>query len=151
VDDLKAFAAANGFANDPNLLRLTGDPNVDPGEAAFDARRDAYDSIFNSVMRENHLDGLFFPQETQEIGDLFTGGVHSTTVSEINIAQLPAVVVPDGAYADGRPFSLEFVGPKFSEPQLLGLAYAFSQLKDYAGRLINLNLATTPGPVPPSA
>jgi Asp-tRNA(Asn)/Glu-tRNA(Gln) amidotransferase A subunit family amidase len=151
VDDLKAFAAANGFANDPNILRLTGDPNVDPGEAAFDARRDAYDSIFNSVMREYHLDGLFFPQETQEIGDLFTGGVHSTTVSEINIAQLPAVVVPDGAYADGRPFSLEFVGPKFSEPQLLGLAYAFSQLKGYAGRLINLNLDTTPGPVPPSS
>ena len=149
VDELKAFAAANGFGNDPNILRLTGDPNVAPGEAAFDARRDAYDSIFNSVMQKYHLDGLLFPQETQEIGDLFTGGVHSTTVSEINIAQLPAVVVPDGAYADGRPFSLEFVGPKFSEPKLLDLANAFTQLKGYKGRLINLNLDTTPGSVPP--
>ena len=83
--------------------------------------RDAYDTIFNSVMQKYHLDGLLFPQETQEIGDIYTGGVHSTTVSEINIAQLPAVVVPDGSYYDGRPFSLEFVGPKFSEPTAAGL------------------------------
>jgi Asp-tRNA(Asn)/Glu-tRNA(Gln) amidotransferase A subunit family amidase len=62
---------------------------------------------------------------------------------------LPAVVVPDGAYSDGRPFSLEFVGPKFSEPQLLALAYSLTQTTGYFGRLINHNLATTPGPTPP--
>ena len=100
-------------------------------------------------MQENDLDGLFFPQETKEIGDLFTGGISSTTVSEINIAELPAVVVPDGSYADGRPFSTEFVGPKFSEPQLLALANAFTQLPGYKGRIINENLETTPGPTPP--
>ncbi len=148
--DLQAFAAAHGFANDSSLVSLAkSDPNVDPGEAAFDARRDAYDTIFNQVMQNNHLDGLFFPQETKEIGDLFTGGISSTTVSEINIAELPAVVVPDGAYADGRPFSTVFVGPKFSEPQLLALANAFTQLPGYKGRIINETLETTPGPTPP--
>lgn len=132
--DLQAFAAAHGFANDSSLLSLAkSDPNVDPGEAAFDARRDAYDAIFDQVMQDNHLDGLFFPQETKEIGDLYTGGISSTTVSEINIAGLPAVVVPDGAYADGRPFSTLFVGPKFSEPQLLALANAFTQVPGYKG------------------
>ncbi len=149
LDQLKNWAAANGFGNDPNLASLTGNPNVEPSEASFDLCRDAYDTIFNGVMKKYHLDGLFFPQETQEIGNIYTGGVHSTTVSEINVAQLPAVIVPDGSYYDGKPFSLEFVGPKFGEPQLLGLAYSLTQTTGYLGRLINYNLATTPGPTPP--
>lgn len=149
LDQLKTWAAANGFGNDSSLNSLNGDPNVQPDMSAFDERRDAYDGIFNSVMKKYHLDGLLFPQETQEIGDIYTGGVHSTTVSEINIAQLPGVVVPDGSYPDGKPFSLIFVGPKFSEPELLGYAYDFSQARDYPGRVINTNLDTTPGPVAP--
>lgn len=151
LDELKTWAAGNGFASDPTLAGFTGDPNTEPSEAAFDVCRDEYDTIFDSVMRNDHLNGLLFPQETQEIGDIYTGGVSSTTVSEINRAQLPAVVVPDGAYADGRPFSLEFVGPKFSEPQLLSLAYSLTQTRGYLGRVINRNLATTPGPTPPPA
>jgi hypothetical protein len=47
--------------------------------------------------------------------------------------------VPDGAYADGRPFSTEFVGSKFSEPQPLGSTYALSQWSGYVGRLVNLS------------
>ncbi len=149
LDQLKTWAAANGFGNDPNLASLTGNPNVEPSEASFDLCRDAYDTIFNRVMKKYHLDGLLFPQETQQIGNIYTGGVHSTTVSEINVAQLPAVIVPDGSYYNARPFSLEFVGPKFSEPQLLGLAYSLTLTTGYLGRLINHNLATTPGPTPP--
>ena len=61
LDQLKTWAAANGFANDPTLAGLTGDPNVEPSEAAFDACRDAYDTIFNSVMQKDHLDGLSLP------------------------------------------------------------------------------------------
>jgi hypothetical protein len=40
-------------------------------------------------------------------------------------------------------------GPEFSEPKPLDLANAFTHLKGYKGRLINLNLDTTPGPVAP--
>lgn len=149
LDELKTWAAANGFGNDPSLNSLNGNPDVQPDMSAFYKRRDAYDGIFNSVMKKYHLDGLLFPQETKEIGDIYNGGVYSTTVSEINIAQLPGVVVPDGSYADGKPFSLIFVGPKFSEPGLLGFAYDFSKAPDYAGRLINLNLDTTPPPAAP--
>jgi Asp-tRNA(Asn)/Glu-tRNA(Gln) amidotransferase A subunit family amidase len=149
--ELKAWAAANGFGDNANLKSLNGDPDVEPDMSAFYKRRDAYDNIFNAVMKKYHLDGLFFPQETKEIGDIYTGGISSTTVSEINIAQLPGAVVPDGSYADGRPFSTIFVGPKFSEPTLLGFAYAFTQTKDYPGRVINLNLSTTPGPTPPTS
>ena len=117
--------------------------------SAFYERRDVYDSIFNSVMKKYRLDGLRFPQETKEIGEIYNGGVSSTAVSEISIAQLPGVVVPDGSYADGKPFSLIFVGPKFSEPGLLGFAYDFSKAPDYPGRLINLNLDMTPPPAAP--
>ena len=121
LDELKTWAAANGFANDPTLASFTGNPNVEPSEAAFDVCRDAYDTIFNSVMQKDHLAGLLFPQETQEIGDLFTGGVHSTTVSEINVAQLPAVVVPDGSYYDGRPFSPRVRGSEVQRAPAAGL------------------------------
>ena len=40
----------------------------------------------------------------------------------------PTVVVPAGYGGDGRaPFGLAFLGPRFSEAQLLGLAHAFEQ------------------------
>lgn len=149
LDDLKAWAGEHGFGTDSSLTGLTGDPDVQPDMSAFYQRRDAYDRIFDGVMKKYKLDGLFFPQQTQEIGGIYSGGVSSTTVSEINIAQLPAVVVPDGSYADGKPFSLEFVGPKFSEATLLGYAYDFTKSKGYPGRVVNRDLETTPGPVAP--
>ena len=46
---------------------------------------------------------------------------------EINIAGLPGVTVPAGAYRSGAPFSLIFVGPMWSESQLLNMAYAYEQ------------------------
>jgi Asp-tRNA(Asn)/Glu-tRNA(Gln) amidotransferase A subunit family amidase len=48
----------------------------------------------------------------------------ATTVSEINIAGLPGVTVPAGRFSGGSPFSLIFVGPMWSEAELLGLAFA---------------------------
>ena len=53
--------------------------------------------------------------------------IHETTVSEINIAGLPGVTVPAGAYASGAPFGLILVGPMWSEADLLGLAFAYEQ------------------------
>ncbi len=53
--------------------------------------------------------------------------IHETTVCEINIAGLPGVVVPAGRYASGSPFCLIFVGPLWSEADLLGLAYDYEQ------------------------
>ena len=51
----------------------------------------------------------------------------ASTVGEINIAGLPGVTVPAGAYRSGAPFSLIFVGPLWSEAQLLAMAYAYEQ------------------------
>ena len=38
----------------------------------------------------------------------------------------PAVTVPFG-YVCGLPVGVSFLGPRFSEPQLIALAYAFEQ------------------------
>ncbi|MBB5786153.1 amidase family protein [Jiangella mangrovi] len=39
----------------------------------------------------------------------------------------PGVLVPAGVDEDGDPFSLQLLGPAFSEPELLGFAYAYEQ------------------------
>ena len=53
--------------------------------------------------------------------------IHETTVSEINIAGLPGVTVPAGAYASGSPFNLIAIGPQWSKADLLGITFAYEQ------------------------
>jgi Asp-tRNA(Asn)/Glu-tRNA(Gln) amidotransferase A subunit family amidase len=98
-------------------------------------------------MEAHNLDALVFPQSVAEIGPIFGGRVRASTVSEINIAQLPGVVVPDGSYASGKPFTLIFLGERWSEDRLLGYAYDYEQA--YGGRIVNHTLSTVPGPVQP--
>lgn len=122
-------------------------PTAVPNISAFARLRARYLRIFDRVMRSKHLDALVFPQETKEIGSLYGGGISSTTVSEINIAGLPGVILPAGAYPDGKPFALIFIGRQWSEAKLLGYAYDYEHAAP--GRIIPTMLATTPGPRPP--
>jgi len=145
--ELLAYAEANGFSDWVLDMLAAGDPEEVPDLTEFHELRDQYLAIFNRVMAEHDLDALVFPQQTHEIGPIYGGSVPATTVSEINIAQLPGVVVPDGAYASGKPFNLIFVGKKWTEAKLLGYAYDYDQA--YDGRIVNRHLATTPGPVAP--
>jgi aspartyl-tRNA(Asn)/glutamyl-tRNA(Gln) amidotransferase subunit A len=72
------------------------------------------------------LDALVFPQMRDELPSLFgKKTIPETTVSEINIAGLPGVTVPAGYYGSGAPFCLIFVGPQWSEADLLAYAYAY--------------------------
>ena len=147
IEELNAWADANGFENDTRINNMLGDVSVEPDLTPFLTNRDNYLRIFNQVMEEHDLDALVFPQQVREIGPIFGGSVSATTVSEINIAQLPGVVVPDGAYDSGKPFNLIFVDKKWSEAELLGYAYDFAEA--YGGRIINRDLKTTPGPTAP--
>lgn len=122
LEELRAFATQHGHSDDVALNRLTGDPSVAPDLTNFNALKSDYLRIFNQVMKAKRLDALVFPQAVREIGDLYGGNVASTTVSEINIAGLPGVVLPDGSYASGRPFSLMFVGRLWREAKLLSYA-----------------------------
>jgi aspartyl-tRNA(Asn)/glutamyl-tRNA(Gln) amidotransferase subunit A len=103
-------------------------PSVPPDLSDFVAAREAYLEIFTAVFAAQTLDGLCFPQMRTDLAGLHSGGrIDETTVSEINIAGIPGVTVPAGFYASGAPFNLIFVGPKWSEAEILALAYAYEQ------------------------
>ena len=94
----------------------------------FIAVREAHLAIFTRVFAEHRLDALVFPQMRSALAPLHGGDIiHETVVSEINIAGLPGVTVPAGAYPSGAPFNLIVVGPAWSEADLLAIAYAYEQ------------------------
>lgn len=112
----------------PVLRESLKDPTVAPDLSAFLELRETYLAIFDRVMAENELDVLVFPQMGAEIPGIFAEEAYdATTVSEINIAGLPGVTVPAGAYESGAPFGLIFVGPLWSEAALLGYAFDYEQ------------------------
>ncbi|WP_311273801.1 amidase [Methylobacterium sp. WCS2018Hpa-22] len=116
----------------PVFEAILADPTRPPDLSDFLALREAYLDIFNRVMDENGLDGLVFPQMRDELPPLHGGlAINETTVCEINIAGLPGVTLPAGAYASGSPFNLIFVGRMWSEADLLGFAYAYEAATGY--------------------
>jgi|SRR5687767_6193275 len=80
------------------------------------------------VMRRHRLDALLAPTggpawPTDWLnGDHFTGGYSTASA----VAGYPHITVPAG-YVFGLPFGLSFFGSAYSEPKLIGLAYAFEQ------------------------
>ena len=88
-----------------------------------------YLKIFDAVIAEHRLDALVFPQMSKAPPGIFDKATYpATTVSEINIAGLPSVTVPAGGrFSNGSPFSPIFVGPMWSEAELLGFAFAYEQ------------------------
>lgn len=80
------------------------------------------------VMRRHRLDALVAPTggpawPTDWLnGDHFTGGYSTASA----VAGYPHITVPAG-YVFGLPFGLSFFGSAYSEPKLIGLAYAFEQ------------------------
>lgn len=102
------------------------EPAKPPEQSDFIAVKQFYLETFNAVFSRDNLDVLVFPQMRQELPRSFSGeAIAATTVSEINIAGLPGVTVPAGYYASGAPFCLVFVGPMWSEADLLSCAYAY--------------------------
>jgi len=72
------------------------------GEKGIDAYLETY-----------NLDAIFFP------------GTRGANIAAR--AGYPSVIVPAGYQPDGAPFGITFSGTAFSEPELLGFAYAFEQ------------------------
>lgn len=103
---------------------------------AFQGWRANIRTLFRSVLEDNGLDGLFFPQAGAPIGDLvedperpdFNPNNHPELPSNvINDIGLPVVTVPFGYYPDGTPFVLAFIGDLWTEAALLGYAYDLEQ------------------------
>jgi aspartyl-tRNA(Asn)/glutamyl-tRNA(Gln) amidotransferase subunit A len=118
--------------NLPQFAACLADPSRPPDLSEFIAAKEAYLDIFATVFAEHSLDALCFPQMRASLAPLHSGErVEETTVSEINIAGLPGVTVPAGHYDSGAPFCLIFVGPMWSEADLLAYAYAYEQATNH--------------------
>jgi amidase len=83
----------------------------------------------DEVMDQMHLDAIIAPttgpaQKTDLVwGDRDTGGCTTPAA----VAGYPHITVPMGM-VDGLPVGISFFGRAWSEPKLLGLAYAFEQM-----------------------
>jgi hypothetical protein len=45
----------------------------------------------------------------------------------VNILGIPGIIVPGGFYEDGTPFGVIFMGERWDEADLLGLAFDYEQ------------------------
>jgi len=110
----------------PQFAASLADPVVPPDISDFIAAREKYLEIFDAVFTQARLDAVVFPQMRDALEGLNSGKpIHETVVSEINIAGLPAVMLPAGYYASGAPFGLVFVGRRWSEAALLAMAFDY--------------------------
>lgn len=104
------------------------DPETPPAMPEFTELKRRYLTLLDEVFERHELDGLVYPQMLEELPGLQSGdAVRETTVGELNIAGIPGITVPAGYYASGSPFGLIFLGPQWSEADLIKLAYAYEQ------------------------
>jgi amidase len=129
ADDIFGPKGRMRFAHNlPGFAACLADPARAPDVTEFLAVKEAYLDTFEEVFERKNLDALIFPQMREEIPPLHDERViQETTVSEIDIAGLPAVVVPAGYYKSGAPFCLIVVGRMWSEKDLLAYAFAYEQ------------------------
>lgn len=96
--------------------------------AAATAKRLAGRDGIDAALRRDRLDALVAPTGGPAwltdlvTGDHFGGGSSGPAA----VAGYPAITVPAG-HVHGLPVGLTFVGAAWSEPKLLGMAYAFEQ------------------------
>lgn len=123
---------SDGIASSITSRLDVADPYAEPAYTAIFLRRDNLRKAVMAAMAEHELDAIFYPHQRRlvaEIGEeqLDRNGVLS------NATGFPAITVPGGFSAPtaaapvGVPIGVEFLGPAFSEGELIEIAYAFEQ------------------------
>ncbi len=116
--------------------RLPVAPTATEEGDAFQAWRREMRALFRSVLEDNGLDGLFFPQAGEPIRPLvedpdrpeYRPNNHAELPSNIiNDLGLPTVAVPFAYYGDGTPFVLAFIGDLWTDAELIAYAYDIEQ------------------------
>lgn len=100
--------------------RDLGPFSADTQQYLADRARDlllAKDQGIDAYLNTYDLDAIFFP------------GTRGANIAAR--AGYPSVIVPAGYQENGAPFGITFSGTAYSEPTLLGLAYAFEQATLY--------------------
>ncbi len=123
------------FTNPPDDFENT------PGYLAYLDFRDELLAVFQQVLEDNDLDGLFFPQAGAPIpnlvlnpGDPFfdpddadPNEFPELPSNIINDLGVPVVTLPFGYYDEGTPFTLAFIGDLNSDAELLSYAFDLEQ------------------------
>jgi amidase len=137
--DVIAQSSQPGFPISPAVLaRLkqaeSRGPLTDPAyQQALATGPASFRNGIDTVLTENHLDGLVFPNAScppsAYPGSSATNNCQSVPGSTAlgSLSGYPSVTVPNGFTANGLPISLAFLGTAFSEPELIGLSYSFEQ------------------------
>lgn len=103
---------------------------------AYQAWRYRVRNLFRSVLEENDLDGLFFPQsgtpnrpvvEDPARPEYTPNNWAEIPSNIINDLGVPTVTVPYSYFDDGTPFVLAFIGDMWSEADLLSYAFSLEQ------------------------
>jgi len=97
-------------------------------DALAACRRGSRDEGIDAVLAEHRLDALVAPTGTPAwLTDLVNGDNEGASfATPAAVAGYPHITVPMG-FVHGLPVGLSFVGPAWSEPLLIGLAYGFEQ------------------------
>jgi amidase len=99
-------------------------------KARDDARRLAGPEGLVEALDRDHLDAIVAPSMTPAwrvdyvLGDHFVGGLGASMAA---VAGTPSITVPVGD-TFGLPLGLTIMGPAYSEPALIGFAYALEQI-----------------------
>jgi amidase len=119
------------FGQERMLAALDKGPLSEPAyrEALEACGRLARTEGIGATLRTHQLDAIVAPTNgpawlTDPVnGDHYTGGGSSSPAA---VAGYPHVTVPAG-FVFGLPIGISFIGPAWSEPTLIRLAYAFEQ------------------------
>ena len=111
------------------VFRARNRPESRESDEARRARikRAAVRAIVLASMEELKLDALAYPplgRKAAVLGEPQRGGTNCQLSAS---SGLPAISIPAGFTDDGVPVGIELLGREWSEPQLLGAAYAYEQ------------------------
>jgi len=136
-----------GEDGEPRAPPVPARPSATEAGDAYQAWRFHLRNLFRSVLDENGLDGLFFPQsgtpnrnlvEDPERPDFAPNNWAEIPSNIVNDLGVPTVTLPFGYFEDNTPFVLAFIGDMWTEAELLSYAYALEQatLARVAPRLV---------------
>jgi amidase len=125
LDDIIKRGLLHAAVDTSARRRNLADPQSEPFRRAR-VKRAAIKAAMAAAFEENRLEAVVYPTMRRKpalIGEPQQGGTCQLSAS----SGLPALTVPAGFTADGLPIGLELLGPAFSEPRLLALAYSYEQ------------------------
>ncbi|MHC8357946.1 amidase family protein [Pseudomonas sp. LB3P81] len=110
--------------NAPNVEGFNQDTLIAASKVVFDEQ--TYNQLWQKIQSENAaaIDQWLVVYQL----DAIVSDVESPAMNVVPLAGYPGIMVPTGIADDGVPTSIFFYGPRWSEANLLALAYGYEQV-----------------------